>query len=66
MNPHHNHQRRAVSFFLTNVVKPDKSISSASVTVLPVERSYFDVISRRAVQLIVDDAIEGLLRTAPS
>ena len=66
MNPHHNPQRRAVSFFLTNVVKPDKSISSASVTVLPVERSYFDVISRRAVQLIVDDAIEGLLRTAPS
>lgn len=64
---HHHYPQSKVSFFLTNVVKPDRSISSASVTVLPVERSYYDVISRKAVQLIVDDACKGLLlRTAPS
>jgi hypothetical protein len=57
---------RKVSFFLTNVVKPDRSILSASVTVLPVECSYFDVISRRSVQLIMDNACEDLLRTTPS
>lgn len=62
----HLYPLRKVSFFLTNVVKPDRSILSASVTVLPVECSYFDVISRRSVQLIVDDACKGLLRTAPS